>query len=137
MAIVDPSSISIGDTIRFKTMNPHDNVVWTGVVSSICSYNVAKIYGDVDAIFQEVQRELRTLESKERLKYLLVEVLENGEVPTMRVFALEWIDKSTLEKIEENSHVDFRVYDLDPSKINDILKALTAMGYNTSVITKK
>lgn len=134
MAVVNPNDLKVGDTIRFKVMNPHDNIVWTGKIKSVCDYDIARQYEDIDTIYQDVQREIRTLGAKETLSYLLLRVQENDTTISTRVFALDWIDKSTLELVEENTYTDFRVFDIDENKAEDLRKAITAMGYVVSIV---
>lgn len=131
MAVEDPNSLKIGDTIRFKTLNPHDNLVWTGTIAAICDYTAACHFENPDAYYQDVIRANgdRNIGAKETLKYLVLNVSENTTTVTNRVFALEYIDKSTLELVQENTHAVFRVYGIDTSKANDILTYISALGY--------
>lgn len=133
MAVENPYDLKIKDNIRFRTKNPHDNVTWEGRIVSICDYDTARQSGDVDVFYQEVKRVDNTLSDKENLTYLILKIRENDSVSTKRVFALDWIDVSTLEKVEENSYVDFRVFDVNASKANDILKAISALGYTVEI----
>lgn len=134
MAIIQPSELKIGDTIRFRSMSPHDNVLWYGKISSICDYKIAKNFDDVDQYYQDVQREMRNLKAKESLSYILLEVMENQAIQTVRAFATEWIDLTTLERVMENTYVDIRVYDIEAEKITDIMRMLKANGYIADVI---
>lgn len=133
MAIEDPSSIQVGETIRFKTLSPHDNVIWTGKVSSICDYKIARTFQDVDTYYWDVKKVHPTMDTKEVLRYILLEVLENDNSTVTRVFALEWIDVSTLERVKENTYRDFRVFDIDDSKAQDVLVMLKSHGYVVQV----
>ena len=42
MPIETVDSIKVGDTIRFKTKAVHDNVYWSGKVTAICGYDIAR-----------------------------------------------------------------------------------------------
>ena len=136
MAIVDPNTLKIGDTIRFKTINPHDNIYHTGKIRSICDYEMARLIDDIDVYYQEVIKYYPTLDDKTTLTYLAVNISENDTVTTTRVFALDMIDQSTLEKVEVNTHTDIRVYDIDSTKAEDVLDAIRALGYTCNIITK-
>lgn len=135
MAIVDPNTLKIGDTVRFRTLNPHDNVYHTGKIRSICDYETAKLFDDVDVYYQEVLRYQPAIGDKTTLTYLLINIAENNAVSVTRVFALEMIDKGSLERVELNSYVDIRVYDIDTTKAQDVLNAIKTLGYTCNIVT--
>lgn len=135
MAIVDPNTLKIGDTVRFRTLNPHDNVYHTGKIRSICDYETAKLFDDVDVYYQEVLRYQPAIGDKITLTYLLINIAENNAVSVTRVFALEMIDKGSLERVELNSYVDIRVYDIDITKAQDVLNAIKTLGYTCNIVT--
>lgn len=138
MPVENPNDLKIGDTIRFKTINPHDNVLWTGKIAAITDYRTARAFDDVDTYYQDVIRANRDagIGAKETLTYLLLNVSENDTTVTTRVFAIAYIDRSTLELVEENTYTDFRVYDIDSSKARDILEYITSCGYVAEIIQK-
>lgn len=130
MAVENPNDLTIGQTIRFKTLNPHDNVIWTGKIAAVCSYEVACNFEDIDTIYQDIQRATQSsLAAKESLSYLILKILENETVVSTKVVALAFIDKSTLEVVETNTYKLFKVYDIDNSKAKDILTMIQAAGY--------
>ena len=135
MAIESISEILIGSMVRFRTISPHDNVVWVGRLDARCTYDIARTIYDVDPMYMDVKRVNTSMEAKESLTYLVFTIAENGQVPTKRVFAEVWLDPATVELVEENSYVDFRVYDIDASKTDDLRKAIVAMGYTVSVLS--
>lgn len=134
MAIEAISEVPIGSMVRFRTVSPHDNVVWVGRLDGRCTYDIARTIYDVDPMYMDVKKVKTSMEAKKVLTYLIFTIAENGSVPTKRVFAEEWIDPATVELVEENSYVDFRVYDIDSSKIDDLRTAIAAMGYVVSVL---
>lgn len=136
MPVENPSDLKVGETIRFKTLSPHDNVLWTGKISSLCDYDVAKTFQDVDTYYWDVKKVNPELGTKEALHYFLLKVLENELQATTRVFALEWIDPSTLERIMENTYKDVRIYDIDSSKVEDILNLIKSHGYTCQQINQ-
>lgn len=130
MAVIDPSTVKLGDTVRFNTISPHDTVKWAGVVKAICDYNVARLFEDIDTYYYDVKKSSQELGAKESLKYLVLDVDENGTgVTTTRVFAVEWINLSTFEIISENTYVDLRIYDIPESKVSDIVRLIQSAGY--------
>ena len=135
MALIDPSKLAIGDTVRFKTKAPHDNVMWYGIVNGTVSYDIARQIEDVDTYYDEVKKEFPELDAKETLSYLVLKTTEN-DVTVTRAVALPLIDQSTLTKVAENTYTTIRIYDLDSSKVNDVIEAIKSMGYTAAVITE-
>jgi hypothetical protein len=137
MSVESVDDIAIGDTIRFKTLSAHDNVVWTGDVASICNYDTAKIFYDIDAYYAEIKRTVTSLTSKESLTYLVVKVTQSDNSTAYIAVAKDWIDASTLEKVSGNSHTDIRIYNIDSSKANDILSYIKTAypGYNAEILS--
>lgn len=130
MAITDPNTLRIGQTIRFKTMNPHDNFYWTGKIAAICDYESARLEEDVDTYYNEIRRSMaEPLPSKENLTYLKLRVTEYDSKVVTRVFAVEYIDVGTLELVEVNTYRLLRVYDINDSKLQDVVSTIQSLGY--------
>ena len=134
MSVMSTSDIALGMSITFKTLNPHDNVRWAGTVESICKYNTARQFQDIEPYYQEVKRVHSDIASKENLTYIGLNVLENDSHSVMRYFALEWIDPSSLEELNYNNYIDFRVYDINDDTATEILQTLRSMGYITDKV---
>lgn len=129
MAIVDPDTLTIGRNIRFKTLSPHDNVLWSGKIKAITDYSIAKNYSDVDTYYQDIVRNGIELAAKENLSYLLINISEDTNVNTIRVFATAFLDVSTLEIIDVNTYTTFKVYDISSDKAKDLLTTIQSLGY--------
>jgi hypothetical protein len=129
MAIVDPNTLTIGQNIRFKTLSPHDNVLWSGKIKAITDYSIAKNYSDVDTYYQDIVRNGIELAAKENLSYLLINISEDTNVNTIRVFATAFLDVSTLEIIDVNTYTTFKVYDISSDKAKDLLTTIQSLGY--------
>lgn len=129
MAIVDPDTLTIGQNIRFKTLSPHDNVLWSGKIKAITDYSIAKNYSDVDTYYQDIVRNGIELAAKENLSYLLINISEDTNVNTIRVFATAFLDVSTLEIIDVNTYTTFKVYDISSDKAKDLLTTIQSLGY--------
>ena len=134
MAIEDVNTLTKDQTIRFRTLSPHDNVLWVGKIVAICDYNVARKFQDIDTYYQDVLKVVPSMGARESLTYLILLVSENGAVATERVFALDWISAATIEVVMENTYVDIRVYDINQSKAEDVMAAISAMGYVSKVV---
>lgn len=129
MAIVDPDTLTIGQNIRFKTLSPYDNVLWSGKIKAITDYSIAKNYSDVDTYYQDIVRNGIELAAKENLSYLLINISEDTNVNTIRVFATAFLDVSTLEIIDVNTYTTFKVYDISSDKAKDLLTTIQSLGY--------
>jgi len=127
MAVESVDDINVGDTIRFKTYDPHDNVYWVGKVISLCTYDIARQYNgsNVDNYYQEVKRVMPELKDKTNLNYFLLQVNQGENTDTI-VFAKEWVEPSTLEHVDTTSYYDLRIYGIDSSKLQDIIKLIGA-----------
>lgn len=135
MSVITTDQIQLNDIIRFKTLSPHDNVLWSGEVLSKCDYEVASLFGtDITAYYQDIKRYITNLPSKESLTYIILKVAKNEATSEKHVFALEWIDVSTLERIEEHTYTDFRVYDIGEDKKEDVRQAINALGYVVDIL---
>lgn len=137
MSVESVDDIAIGDTIRFKTLSAHDNVVWTGDVASICNYDTAKVFYDIDAYYATIKRTVTSLTSKESLTYLVIKITQSDNSTAYIAVAKEWIDESTLEKVTSNTHTDIRIYNIDASKAKDILSYIKTAypGYNAEILS--
>jgi hypothetical protein len=127
MAVMSVNDIAIGDNIRFKSISTHDNVYWVGTVTGICNYDNARRFSDVDTYYAEVARTTE-LPAKEKLTYILLNVTETNGIVT-RCFAKEWIDQSTLEKVATNTYALIKIYDINDSKLKDVINYIRALDY--------
>lgn len=136
MAVESVNDLLLGDVIQFKTLNPHDNIVWTGKIAAFCNYDVARRFSDVDSFYQEVKRNHSYIPDKEVLNYLLLEVTQTDASIVTIVAAKEWIDPSTLEKVSGNTHTDIRIYNIDMNKAQDILSYIRTAypNYNAEIL---
>lgn len=137
MALRSVTDIAVGDMIRFKTTSPHDNGVWTGVVTAICNYDVARQFDDVDSYYQDIKRSDYSVPAKETLSYILLKIqLSDSNASKVAVVAKEWIDESTLEFVQSNTYTDIRIYNIDESKAQDILLYIKAtyIGYVAEIL---
>lgn len=123
MSIEDVNSIVVGDRIRFKTKAVHDNVYWSGTVTAICGYDIARQFGgqNLDIYYQDVKRVDSTLRAAENLTYFILKTTLADGTTTSEVFATEWVDLSTFEYVNSTGYKDIRIYGIDDNKIQDVL----------------
>ena len=92
MPVITPDQINLGDIIKFKTLSPHDNVVWSGEVVSICGYDVARLFGeDIVAYYQDINRNVEGgLKAKEKLTYFVLKTTaaDSADPPVPRALPL-------------------------------------------------
>lgn len=126
MSVEDITKLAVGDRIRFKTKAVHDNVYWSGTVTAICGYDVARQFGgqNLDIYYQDVKRIDSTLRPAENLTYFILKTTLADGTNTSEVFAVEWVDISTFEYVESTRYRDIRIYGIDNSKIKDVLGSI-------------
>ena len=133
-AIVDPNTLTIGQTIRFKSISVHDNVYWSGTICGRVTYDIARAIEDVDTYYLDVKKHNPDLASKESLTYLVLRVKENDTQVVTRVFAVEWMDLATLEIVDTDASVTIKVYDVTDAIAKEILGAIQDMGYKAEIV---
>ena len=138
MSIEDINSIVVGDRIRFKTKAVHDNVYWSGTVTAICGYDIARQFGgqNLDIYYQDVKRVDSTLRAAENLTYFILKTTLADGTTTSEVFATEWVDISTFEYVNSTGYKDIRVYGIDDNKIQDVLGTIQELypDYPTEIL---
>lgn len=133
-AIVDPNTLTVGQTIRFKSISVHDNVYWSGTICGRVTYDIARAIEDVDTYYLDVKKHNPDLASKESLTYLVLRVKENDTHVVTRVFAVEWMDLATLEIVDTDASVNIKVYDVTDAVAKEILGAIQDMGYKAEIV---
>lgn len=139
MATIPASSLTQGMNVTFKTRNPHDNVVWTGKIIAVCTYDVAKMFTDVDSYHQQVARaDVETnFGDVTTNSYVVLQSQDSQGAIIKQAFATVWIDESTLSVVDVNAYVDIRIYSISESKASDIATYITDQyGYVTKVLSK-
>ena len=133
-SIVDPNTLTVGQTIRFKSISVHDNVYWSGTICGRVTYDIARAIEDVDTYYLDVKKHNPDLASKESLTYLVLRVKENDTQVVTRVFAVEWMDLATLEIVDTDASVTIKVYDVTDAIAKEILGAIQDMGYKAEIV---
>lgn len=140
MPIETVDSIKVGDTIRFKTKAVHDNVYWSGKVTAICGYDIARqIAGsNLDIYYQDVKRVDSSIAELENAEYIIVKAVQDENISKTIVIGIDWIDVSTFEHVDVVGHVDIRVYNITQAKARDIVNLIQAQypDYIATIIEK-
>ena len=129
-------SIKLNDYIQFKTMNPADLNHWEGRVISLCGYEEAIAQQDILPYYWETQKSIKILPIPEELRYFKLKILENENTSkkTYRIFALEYIDVSTLRINNFRNDITARIYGVEPTEVTSILLLLHSHGYTAKII---
>lgn len=133
MAIIDPSTLTIDQTIRFKSLSSHDNLLWSGTIEAICRYSAVTLLEDVIPYYKEIVKTHPELPVLEKLTFLQLSLLENYEQKRTRFFAREWIDPSTLEIVEVATSFKIRIYDTPTAQQATILQLLRSHGFTAQI----
>lgn len=126
MAIVHPDELRIGDRIKFRSISDHDHVTWQGKIVGFFSYNT--LLGDLRPYYAEVKKQVPDLKDMELLNYFMLEIAGTTKKRNV-VFAKEYIDISTLEKIDVDLVLDIKVALTNKDEIPTILNLLKSNGY--------
>ena len=124
------SAVVVGEHIRFRTISPHDTTIYTGQVISIGNYAVAKIFGDVAAIHQDMLQQNPELVDVSLLKYLIVECHDKKRRP----FAIEWIQDGKVSIVETGNTKLIRIYNTSPTNIKQIIALLRQNDITCSIV---
>lgn len=134
MALLDPSRISLGQNIKFKSRSDHDNVLWTGKVTGTYLYDQARLMEDVLPYYREIAKRIENFPPIETLHFFSLQFMENGERSVVRLFATEYIDASSLTVDDIYSDLTFIVYGTPVTEIPTILQLLRTHGYRCQQI---
>lgn len=127
------NDISIGQHITFRLLVPHDNIVHQGIVSSLCDYESAKKYSDIDASYAKLAKSGKEVPDKVSDIYVVL-TYRQGSVTQQTAFGRSWINQSTLELVDENTHHNIRVYNVDKQVAKEIVKSIRSSGYTADLI---
>lgn len=131
----DLEQFPIKSAITFGTVSEHDNVQWTGTIVGFTNYQIAKTIQDIDPYYADVKKDYPNMAPRDELTYMLLSVTESGATVT-RVFATEWIDYSTLERLNTDRYFDIRLHEVEESVASTILNMLRQYGYRVEIVAK-
>lgn len=134
--MMNVNSITIGQRLRFMLLSPHDTSYHQGTVVSLCDYDSAKRYSDIDVEYSMLTKSGKEVEHKEADIYVVLKYTSIDGVSQLTAYGRSWIDPATLEVVDENTYYDIRVYDIAESVAQDVVKSIEAMGYAASLIKK-
>lgn len=136
MPELDVTQIKVGDHLKFKTINSRDLVHWEGRVVSILGYEDAVTQEDVLPYYWETKKSCPELTIPEELTYFKIRVFENSDTNKriFRIFALQYIDVSTLRINDIYNDITIKVYSVPDAEHSTIINLLKSHGYVAKVI---
>lgn len=140
--VINVYQCSLGDTIKFKTINSIDVNVYSGKIIGIVDFERARTYGDVAATHLQMEQSASML-GKESLtditqqQFLIVE-LSNG---TITPYAFEWLQTAggtygCVEKIDVGATYTIRLYNVSADDASAALLLLKQNGYVCKLLKK-
>jgi hypothetical protein len=132
--ILNGHEIVNGLKVRFSTINSYDNVVWSGIVAGVVSYDIAKVFTDVDKYHAEVLKDNAGLDPANEQQYILINTVDDGQPSRKVAFAVQWIDESTLVVIDITNTITIKVYDIPDTDIVNVLNTLANAGFKAKYV---
>ena len=134
MSLLQTVEIKVGMTIQFQSNNPYDNNIYSGLVISLCDYEIARMYTDIVRYNEEVQGEVSETPDIKLLNYFIVRN-NSGNAPT--AFALEWIKTNTLKVIVVPRTSILEVYNASDNQLKEAVKLLSNAGFSVKIQTEE
>lgn len=134
MPIIDLNTLAVGDTISFSSINPNDNVLWQGTIIGICGWAVVEhMQSDLLPYYRAVKKVLPEMDILDNLKFFVIRYSQ-GEKSGKLVMAQDWIEPSSVQKIDINQIFDIRIYDLPKDQIQTILDLLKSNSIKCAAV---
>lgn len=136
MPELDVTKIKVGDHLKFKTINSKDLVHWEGRVVSICGYEDAITQEDILPYYWETKKDNPQLTIPDELTFIKIRIFENSDTTKriFRIFALEYIDASTLRINDIHNDITLRVYSVPNTELASIITLLKTHGYVAKIL---
>lgn len=131
MAIVNPTDLKVGDNVSFTSINPRDSVTWTGEIIALGKYNAVKNIEDLIPYYNEVKKVLPSMEPYTELTYIVLNYYQDGKT-NEKVFALPWLNPSSIKILDTNKYFYIKIYDRDTTEVQGVLDLLTSHEYKCS-----
>lgn len=131
MAIVNPTDLKVGDNVSFTSINPRDSVTWTGEIIALGKYNAVKNIEDLIPYYNEVKKVLPSMEPYTELTYIVLNYYQGGKT-NEKVFALPWLNPSSIKILDTNKYFYIKIYDRDTTEVQGVLDLLTSHEYKCS-----
>lgn len=135
MPLVKPTDLTLGQRVRFRTINTFDLTWYIGTVTAIGQWDFARRIEDLVPYYQTILKTHADVPPLEESTYIQLTTVENGTQPsTIRAFAREWIDASTLSVLEETTSFKVEIFGAQAQQADDILQLLRSAGFTVQVV---
>jgi len=131
------NDIQLGDIIRFSSLNPNDNNTYYGKVKGFIDYSIAVKYRDIVSYNNSVKLIVSSTPDYQDNKYFFIELMEEIDNTPIQeiVFALEWINESTLSIVTDLKIATLKVYGVTNDNINDLLTLIRGADFRVSLVS--
>jgi len=134
MAIVNPSTLKVGQVVKFTCDHPTDISTYQGTIVGISNYSIVKMLEtDLIPYHSEVAKRRPSIKPITELSFITLEYVQNELVHRVSR-AMEWIQESSVVVLESGHRFDIRIYDRDSSEATDIIQLLESHGYIASLV---
>ena len=134
MPIVDLDTLVVGDTISFTSVNPTDNVLWQGTIEGICGYSVVQnMRTDLLPYYRAVKKILHEMSLIENLTYFVIRYKQGDKIGQL-IMAKDWIEPTSVQKIEIDKMFDVRIYDLSSDQAQEVINLLKANNFKAALV---
>jgi len=134
MAIMNPATIQVGQTVKFTCDHPTDVSTYQGRVIGISNYSIVKMLEtDLVPYHAEVAKRRPSIKPITELSFITLEYVQNSLVHRVSR-AIEWIQESSVVLLESGHKFDIRIYDRNSSEATTIIQLLESHGYIASLV---
>lgn len=130
-------SLSIGQSVTFKSLNTNDLNAYNGKIVAIMTSDQAVKYGDVIAYTNVVNNIQGSQLDYSILTYFLLKqysFANQQETGLTLLFAKEWIDQSTFVVVSDYLTANVNIYGVTTDTIQDVLSVIRNQGYPAALI---
>lgn len=127
-----PSTVKIGDTVRYTLKDLNDTVVYSGRVVAICDYESAKVYADVIAIHQAMLAADGTLGDITQYRFFIVEGYDKVRRPVGFEIGTNksWVSGDALEIIDIGTNYTIRLFNASLDDATLAIRVLQEQGFS-------
>ena len=81
--------------------------------------------------YNEVKKVLPSMEPYTELTYIVLNYYQDGKT-NEKVFALPWLNPSSIKVLDTNKYFYIKIYDRDTTEVQEVLDLLTSHEYKCS-----
>jgi hypothetical protein len=133
---ISPLSIKVGDTIKFTVIDINDTTLYSGKVVSVCDYDSARAYADVNAIHQAMLAADPMIDDVTLLRFIVVECYDGVRRPYgfQTDGKKSWFSNNSVEVIETGSEYQIKLYNVSNEEATLAIRILREQGYVCKIV---